>query len=270
MSNALTRILEYKHDEVAAAKAQTPLSKLEALAADQSEPRGFAKALSTTAKSGRNGLICELKRKSPSAGDILVGADPIEIASDYEAGGASCLSVLTDGPSFGGSLQDLQAVRGAVSLPLLRKDFMIDSFQIAEARAYGADAILIIMAAVGDNLASELEDAAFTFGMDVVVETHNEVELMRALQLRSPLIGINNRDLTQMTTDLGVTERLAAALPAERDLVSESGIKTPEDIRRLRTCGARRFLIGESLMKENDRKSAAEALVSAGMSIDAG
>ncbi|MEM7661580.1 MAG: indole-3-glycerol phosphate synthase TrpC [Pseudomonadota bacterium] len=265
MSNALTRILDYKVEEVAALKATTSFAELSRRSEDVEAPRGFAKALTATVSSGRNGLICELKRKSPSAGDILSGADPVKIAKDYEAGGASCLSILTDDPSFGGSLSDLELVRQNVSLPLLRKDFLIDPIQVAEARANGADAILIIMAAVNDDLARELEDAATSFGMDVLVETHNEIELMRALNLSSPLIGINNRDLTRMETDLAVTAQLATELPPDRELVSESGIKAPADIIQLRSCGARRFLIGESLMKENDRKSAVEALVSAGI-----
>lgn len=265
MSDALTRILEYKAEEVAELKARTSVSELESKAKDQPAPRGFADALSATVESGRNGLICELKRKSPSAGDILAGADPVAVAQDYEEGGASCLSILTDSPSFGGSLADLEAVQGAVSLPVLRKDFMIDTIQVAEARAHGADAILIIMAAVSDGLAGELESAAISLGMDVLIETHNEVELMRALDLNSPLIGINNRDLTRMETDLAVTERLAPTVPSNRHLISESGVKTPDDVTRLRTSGAHRFLIGESLMRENDRKSAVHALATAGM-----
>ncbi|MEM8635630.1 MAG: indole-3-glycerol phosphate synthase TrpC [Pseudomonadota bacterium] len=268
MSNALTRILDYKSDEVATLKAGFGFAELEARAKDQSPTRGFSRALSETVSAGRNALICELKRKSPSAGDILAGANPAEIARDYESGGAACLSILTDGPSFGGSLADFAAVREAVGLPMLRKDFMVDPIQVVEARAHGADAILVIMAAVEDGLARELEDCAHQFDMDVLVETHNEAELERALNLRSELIGINNRDLTRMETDLAVTERLASMVPAGRHLVSESGIKVPADIARLQESDARRFLIGESLMKEDDRRTAVEALVSAGISID--
>ena len=263
MSNALTRILDYKREEVAALKARATLSEFEARASEQSHPRGFARALSEAVAADRNALICELKRKSPSAGEILIGADPLDIARNYEAGGAACLSVLTDGPSFGGSLLDLQAIRSAVHVPLLRKDFMIDPLQVHEARANGADAVLVIMAAVDDTLAQELEDAALTLGMDVLVETHNAEELERALRLNSPLIGINNRDLTRMQTDLSVTETLAGAVPEDRHLVSESGVKTPADIVRLRACGVRRFLIGESLMKQTEREAAVRALVSA-------
>ncbi|MEM9667683.1 MAG: indole-3-glycerol phosphate synthase TrpC [Pseudomonadota bacterium] len=263
MSNALTRILDYKRDEVAELRAIVSPADLDTKASGQTPPRGLADALSRAVEAGRNGLICELKRRSPSAGDILPGADPVQIAREYEAGGAACLSVLTDGPSFGGSLEDLETIRNAVSLPLLRKDFMIDPLQVLEARAHGADAILIIMAAVSDQLAHELEDAAQSLNMDVLIEAHNEVELMRALELESPLIGINNRDLTRMETDLSVTERLAGAVPDGRHLVSESGIKTPEDIIQLHGCGARRFLIGESLMKEENRETAVHNLVAA-------
>lgn len=261
--NALTPILAYKADEVADAKALTPDAELNRKIVDQSPPRGFATALSAVAQTGENALICELKRKSPSAGDILPGADPADIAQQYERGGAACLSILTDGPSFGGGLEDLVSVRDSVSLPVLRKDFMVDPYQVLEARAHGADAILIIMAAVSDTLARDLYDAAQSLGMDALIETHNEAELARALDLPSPLIGINNRDLTQMTTDLAVTERLAATFPQARTLISESGVKTPSDIARLRKSGARRFLIGESLMLDPDREAAVDALRSA-------
>ncbi len=260
MATALERILEYKRDEVAALKASASVESLEKLAACQTLPRGFAAALSDVAETDDNALICELKRKSPSAGDILPGADPVDIAKDYEAGGAACLSILTDGPSFGGCLEDLAAVRNAVSIPLIRKDFMIDPLQVIEARAHGADAILIIMAAIGDGLANELCTAAVDYGMDALVEVHDRGELDRALALDVDLIGVNNRDLKQMTTDLGVTEALAPRIPPGRALVSESGVKTPDDIARLRKTGARRFLIGESLMKQTDRRLAVSTL----------
>ena len=263
MANALTRILEYKHGEVAALKVSTSIAELETRAASQSAPRGFARALTETADTGNNALICELKRKSPSAGEILPGADPIEIAREYERGGASCLSVLTDGPSFGGSLEDFAKIRNAVALPMLRKDFMIDPIQILEARAHGADAILIIMAALDNSQAEELETAALSCGMDALIEVHNEDELERAMTLRSSLLGINNRDLTRMTTDLSVTERLANMIRDEKHLVSESGIKTPQDISRLRNVGAKRYLIGENLMKSSDRVQAVRALLTA-------
>jgi len=263
MANALTPILAYKQDEVAALKARTTESTLRELAARQPAPRGFAKALCATAARSHNALICELKRKSPSAGEILPGADPVEIAREYEQGGATCLSVLTDEPSFGGALSDLEAIRKAVSIPLLRKDFMVDPIQIVEARAHGADAILIIMAALSDAQAATFEATAHELGMDALIEVHTEEELERALKLKSSLLGINNRDLTRMVTDLSVTERLSILVPADRHLVSESGVKAPDDISRLRKCGAQRFLIGESLMKQSSRTRAVQELVTA-------
>jgi len=260
MTNALTPILEYKAQEVAALKANCSGAELIDRTMEQTPPRGFAKALTARVKAGENGLICELKRKSPSAGEILPGADPVEIAREYEAGGATCLSILTDFPSFGGSLSDLEAIRAAVDLPLLRKDFMIDPIQVAQARAFGADAILIIMAAVSDELAQDLEGTAREQGIDTLIEVHNEAEIERALALSSPLLGINNRDLSAMTTDLSVTARLAPLVPAGKHLVSESGVKTPADIALLKQSGARRFLIGESLMKQTGRPQAVESL----------
>lgn len=256
MQTALDRIIAYKHDEVRSLKQSASLADLELAAAQASPPRGFAAALQAAATDTSNGLICEIKRKSPSAGDILPGADPVEIARDYEAGGATCLSVLTDGPSFGGSLADFETIRSAVSLPMLRKDFMIDPIQIIEARAFGADCILIIMSAVDDVLASELYETATRLGMDVLVETHDEAELERALRLPATLIGVNNRDLKRMVTDLSTTERLAPLLPSGRHLVSESGIANTEDIVRLRKSGAQSFLIGEWLMKQGNERSA--------------
>ena len=264
MTTALDQIISYKHEEVAARKAATPPRWLQDRAAAAPIPRGFAAALSVVAASGANGLICELKRKSPSAGDILPGADPVSIAVDYEAGGAACLSVLTDGPSFGGSLRDLDAIRDAVALPILRKDFMIDPWQVIEARAHGADAILVIMAALDDAMARELTDVALAHGMDVLVEVHDRAELERALDLPATLFGINNRNLKTMVTDLAVTETLAPLLPAGKALVSESGVSTPSDIVRLRETGAQRFLIGECLMKQDDRRGAVAALKNAG------
>ncbi|MEL7481444.1 MAG: indole-3-glycerol phosphate synthase TrpC [Pseudomonadota bacterium] len=264
MSNALTAILDYKVNEVAALKQARSEADLMQAAKAAAAPRGFISALEAANAARMNGLICELKRKSPSAGEILPGADPIEIALEYQTGGASCLSILTDGPSFGGSLEDLTAIREAVSLPILRKDFMIDPIQVIEARASGADAILVIMAAVEDALAADLEACAHGLGMDVLVEVHDQTELERALRLSSALIGINNRDLTRMVTDLSVTESLAGALPQGRLLVSESGVKTPADITRLHGSGARCFLIGESLMLSSDRTLAVKSLVNAG------
>ena len=253
MTTALDRILEYKADEVRALKASRSLSSLEADAAAQAQVRGFKSALDTVVNAGANALICEIKRKSPSAGEILPGARAADIARDYETGGAACLSVLTDGPSFGGTLEDFAAIRAAVSLPMLRKDFMIDPLQIVESRAHGADCILVILSAVDDACAADLTQTALDLGMDVLVETHDEAELERALKLPSPLIGANNRDLKRMVTNLETSERLAPMLPADRHLVAESGISAPEHISRLRIFGIRRFLIGESLMKRPDR-----------------
>lgn len=256
MKTALDKIIEYKRDEVKILASSRSLADLEAEAASASPVRGFGAALCSVANKNQNALICEIKRKSPSAGEILPGADPVLIAQEYEAGGAACLSVLTDLPSFGGTLTDFRFIRDAVSLPMLRKDFMIDPIQIIESRASGADCILIIMSAVSDALAGELHDCATRLGMDVLVETHDEVEMERALTLPAPLIGVNNRDLKRMVTDLGTTERLAPMLAQDRHLVSESGISSSESIIRLRKAGARRFLIGEWLMKQGKSRSA--------------
>jgi indole-3-glycerol phosphate synthase len=261
MTTALDRIVEYKREEIAALKRYRTFEWLERDARARPKPRGFAAALSRIAETDENALICEIKRKSPSAGEILPGADPVAIAKDYEAGGAACLSVLTDGPSFGGSLADFAAIRAHVGLPMLRKDFMLEPIQIVESRAYGADCVLIIMSCLSDAQALELTEAALIHDMDVLVETHDEAELERALRLPSPLIGVNNRDLKRMVTQLETTERLAPLLPADRDLVAESGIASAAHIQRLRPCGARRFLIGESLMKvTQDRAGATRAL----------
>jgi len=256
MATALDRIIAYKRGEVSALKAERSMSSLLADAKSAPAPRGFAARLSEVAALGENALICELKRKSPSAGDILPGAHPAEIAQDYERGGAACLSVLTDYPSFGGSLDDLAAIHAAVSLPILRKDFMIDPIQVAEARAHGADAILVILSAVDDLLAKDLCAAATDLGMDTIIEVHDAAEMDRANALPSSLVGVNNRDLTRMVTDLAVTEQLATALSPGKSLISESGISAPDHIIRLRKTGARRFLIGESLMKAERRAEA--------------
>ncbi|WP_300392014.1 indole-3-glycerol phosphate synthase TrpC [Henriciella sp.] len=253
MATALDKIIDYKRDEVAALKAKRSMPELLAKAKEAPTPRGFAQRMDDIVATGANALICELKRKSPSAGDILPGADPIEIAREYEAGGAACLSILTDFRSFGGSLDDLAAIRAVVSLPILRKEFMIDEIQVAEARAYGADAILVILSAVDDALAHALGQAATELGMDVIVEVHDETELERANRLPFSLVGINNRDLKRMVTDLSTTERLADSLADGKSLISESGISTPDHIQRLRKAGPRRYLIGESLMKSTNR-----------------
>lgn len=249
LSDRLKAIIAYKHDEVAKLKRARSLASLEGEAEAASKPRGFADALLRIAANDGNALICEVKRKSPSAGDISPGRDQVSVARDYEAGGAACISVLTDGPSFGGSLEDMISVRNAIALPVLRKDFMVDPIQVVEARAAGADAILIIMAAVDDTLAGELHAIADCLGMSVLLEAHDEAEMVRALGLPSPLLGVNNRDLRTFTTDLAVTERLADIRPTGKLLISESGVKSAADITRLRTCGARGFLIGESLMR---------------------
>lgn len=259
----LKAIIDYKRDEVQALKRSRTLSSLDADAKAASPPRGFAHALTRIAQADGNALICEVKRKSPSAGDISPGRDQVAVARDYEAGGAACISVLTDGPSFGGSLDDMISVREAIAIPVLRKDFMIDPIQVLEARAAGADAILIIMAAVDNALAEDLHAAADEYGMSVLLEAHDEAELVRALGLPSPLIGVNNRDLRAFTTDLGVTERLADLVPQERLLISESGVRTAEDIVRLRACGARGFLIGESLMRAENPMESVRSLASA-------
>lgn len=262
--SALNPILAYKREEVVALKANHSFSDLSAQATEQSEPRGFAAALQRAVDDGKNGLICELKRKSPSAGEIHVGADPIDIAKEYQSGGAACLSVLTDKPSFGGSLEDLRLIKKTVDIPILRKDFMIDPIQIVEARANGADAILIIMAAVDDVCAKDLSATAYDLNMDALIEVHNEEELDRALKLSIGLLGINNRDLTEMKTNLSVTERLSKLVPDNIAFVSESGVKTEDDISRLKKSGAHRFLIGESLMLANERKQMVSQLKLAG------
>jgi indole-3-glycerol phosphate synthase len=259
----LRAILAYKKDEVAALKRSRSLSSLEADAKAASKPRGFAEALLKIAKADGNALICEVKRKSPSAGQINAARSPEQAAKAYEAGGAACISVLTDGPSFDGSLKDMKTVREAVRLPVLRKDFMIDPVQMLEARAAGADAILIILAAVDDSLAGELHAAADGLGMSVLLEVHDEAELVRALGLPSPLLGVNNRDLRNFNTDLAVTERLADMAPDGRLLISESGVRTPADIVRLRRCGARGFLVGEALMRAENPAESVRSLAAA-------
>ncbi|MEM1087249.1 MAG: indole-3-glycerol phosphate synthase TrpC [Pseudomonadota bacterium] len=254
MTTALDKIIAYKKNEVAALRHARMVTDLMSETSRQLPARGFAAALSTVVETGENALICEMKRKSPSAGEILPGANPMAIAREYEAGGAACLSVLTDWPSFGGSAADFAAIREVVSIPMLRKDFMIDTLQVLEARAMGADAILVILSCTDDALALDLIQAATDLGMDSLIETHDEAEVERGLALPSTLIGVNNRDLKIMQTDLATSERLAPMIPDGRDFISESGISEVDDIVRLRGCGARRFLIGESLMKRADRR----------------
>ena len=260
MKTALDKIIDYKHDEVALLKSQTSAGDLLTRIKSAPPPRGFKASLDACSAQGLNALICEIKRKSPSAGDILKDADPVSIAQEYERAGAACLSVLTDFPSFGGTLDDLRAVQAAVGIPLLRKDFMIDPIQILEARANFADCILIILSAVDDEIALDLYDTAKDLGMDVLVEVHDLEELNRARKLGAGLVGVNNRNLKLMQTDLGVSEQLAETWD-NHQMVSESGVKTSADILRLRKAGYSRFLIGESLMKETDRELFVRKLV---------
>ena len=259
MSDVLAKICADKRGHVAQRKA-LGLDLAEVIAA-QNPPRGFAAALTRTAEAGGYALIAEIKKASPSAGLIRPDFDPPSLARAYQAGGATCLSVLTDAPYFQGQDDFVAAARAAVDLPVLRKDFMVDPWQITESRALGADCILLILAALSDAQAAEMEEVAFALGMDVLIEVHDEEEFDRALLLRSPLVGVNNRNLKTMTTDLATTERLAAKLPADRVLVAESGLKTPADLARMAAVGAKRFLIGESLMRHADVTAATRTLL---------
>ena len=252
MSDVLERICADKRALVASRRRAVSLAELAARARNAQAPRGFGRCLAERACADGVALICEIKKASPSKGLIRKDFDAASLALAYAKGGAACLSVLTDEPYFQGSDEHLHSARAAIELPVLRKDFLVDPYQVVESRALGADCVLLIMAALSDAQAAELEETAGTFAMDVLIEVHDEAELERALRLRSPLIGINNRDLRTLVVDLATTEHLAPRIPGDRVLVAESGISNSDDIARLRRAGATAFLVGESLMRQPD------------------
>ena len=269
MTTILDKIARYKRKEIAAAKAKAPLAEVEEAANLAPPVRPFGATVMACAEEGRYALVAEIKRASPSRGLIRADFDAASLALAYASGGAACLSVLTDGPSFQGDADHLIEARDVCALPVLRKDFMLDPYQVPESRALGADCILIIMAAVDDFLAMELAGAANAWGMDVLAEVHNEDELERALSLPTSLIGINNRDLKTFETTLAVTERLMPLIPPGRLTVSESGIFTHADIHRLAAAGAHAFLVGESLMRQPDVAGATRRLLYGDAAADA-
>ncbi len=257
----LDRICAEKRKLVAEHKAQRNIKELLDRAKDQAPPRGFAKSMETQIAKLGWGIIAEIKKASPSAGVIRANFEPAQLARGYQRGGAACLSVLTDKKFFQGSDADLGAARSACELPVLRKDFLVDPYQVVESRALGADCVLLIVAALTDSELSQMEDIALGYQMDVILEVHDEAEMERALKLKSPLIGINNRNLKIMKTDLATTERLAPMVPSDKVIISESGLEGPGDLKRMAAIGVHRFLIGESLMRRADVEQALKVLL---------